>query len=67
MMNIEGARLVCNAIGVDDKRFYKSIGSFKGASRRLELIAKNNSVAVYRDFAHSPSKLKATVNAVRQQ
>lgn len=67
MMNLEGARLVCNAIGVDDKRFYKSIGSFKGASRRLELIAKNNSVAVYRDFAHSPSKLKATVNAVRQQ
>ena len=50
-----------------DEVFYKSIGSFKGAMKRLELLAKSDSVAVYKDFAHSPSKLRATINAVRQQ
>jgi UDP-N-acetylmuramate: L-alanyl-gamma-D-glutamyl-meso-diaminopimelate ligase len=67
LMNLEGARLVCERIGVKKELFYREIGSFRGASRRLELLAKNNSTAVYRDFAHSPSKLKATVQAVRQQ
>lgn len=67
LMNLEGARLVCERIGVKKELFYREIGSFRGASRRLELLAKNNSTAVYRDFAHSPSKLKATVHAVRKQ
>ncbi len=67
LMNLEGARLVCERIGVKKELFYREIGSFRGASRRLELLAKNNSTAVYRDFAHSPSKLKATVQAVRKQ
>jgi UDP-N-acetylmuramate: L-alanyl-gamma-D-glutamyl-meso-diaminopimelate ligase len=67
LMNLEGARLVCERLGVKKELFYREISSFRGASRRLELLAKNNSVAVYRDFAHSPSKLKATIQAVRQQ
>lgn len=67
LMNIEGARLVCNAIGVDDEKFYTAIGSFKGAARRLELVKKNNSTAIYKDFAHSPSKLKATTAAMKEQ
>ncbi len=65
--NMEGARLVCNKLGITNDDFYDSIRSFKGAARRLELVDKNESVAVFRDFAHSPSKLKATIHAVRQQ
>lgn len=67
LMNLEGARLVCNQIGVDDEKFYGAISSFKGASKRLELVDSNKNIAVYKDFAHSPSKLKATIHAVKQQ
>lgn len=67
MLNLEGARLVCEAMGVDKDTFYTAISSFAGASKRLELVAKNATCAIYKDFAHSPSKLKATVDAVKEQ
>ncbi|TXB66804.1 peptidoglycan synthetase [Vicingus serpentipes] len=67
LQNLEGARLVCNQLKIDDEQFYEAIQDFKGASKRLELIAKNEITAVYKDFAHSPSKLKATTQAVKQQ
>ena len=67
LMNLEGARAVCNLLGIGNEQFYKAIQSFKGAARRLELLAKTDDVAVFKDFAHSPSKLKATTEAVRQQ
>lgn len=67
LMNINGARLVCNQLGIADADFYAAISSFKGASKRLELIARNERSAIYKDFAHSPSKLKATTGAVKQQ
>jgi UDP-N-acetylmuramate: L-alanyl-gamma-D-glutamyl-meso-diaminopimelate ligase len=67
LLNIEGARLICKEIGVKDDEFYSGIGSFPGAANRLELVAANSKSALYRDFAHSPSKLKATVNAVKLQ
>lgn len=67
LLNINGARLVCNQIGVNDKDFYQAISTFKGASNRLELLGKNTQTAVYKDFAHSPSKLKATTSAVKEQ
>ncbi|HEY9083538.1 MAG TPA: Mur ligase family protein [Vicingaceae bacterium] len=67
LQNLNGAKLICNQLGVKDADFYKAIATFKGAAKRLELIAKNNTVAVYKDFAHSPSKLKATTKAVKQQ
>jgi UDP-N-acetylmuramate: L-alanyl-gamma-D-glutamyl-meso-diaminopimelate ligase len=67
LMNINGARLVCNELGISNTDFYQAISSFKGASNRLELIGENNNTKVYKDFAHSPSKLKATTNAVKQQ
>ncbi len=64
--NIEAAKLVCLNLGISEKVFYHSIKSFEGADNRLNLIKKyiNNS-CVYRDFAHSPSKVLATVNAVK--
>ena len=67
LQNLEGARNVCEQIGIDKKTFYKAIADFKGAARRLELLGRNENVAVYKDFAHSPSKLKATTHAVRSQ
>ncbi|MEK6616056.1 MAG: endolytic transglycosylase MltG, partial [Bacteroidota bacterium] len=67
LMNSNGARLVCKQVGISDDDFYKAISSFKGASKRLEVIVKNGSFAFYKDFAHSPSKVKATTNAVKKQ
>ncbi|MFC2111471.1 UDP-N-acetylmuramate--L-alanine ligase [Bacteroidota bacterium] len=67
LMNINGARLVCNQIGITNEDFYTAIQSFKGASNRLEIVDRNNSTTVFKDFAHSPSKLKATTKAVKEQ
>ena len=67
LTNINAARLACRAIGVSDDRFYYAIQSFKGASNRLELLRKNERCAIFKDFAHSPSKLKATVEALKAQ
>lgn len=67
LQNLNGARLVCLKLGVSSADFYKAIASFKGAARRLELVKKNNSTAIYKDFAHSPSKLKATTSALKNQ
>ena len=66
-MNLEGARLLCEQVGVKAEQFYDAIKSFKGAARRLELIARSAKAIVYKDFAHSPSKLKATTSAVKEQ
>jgi UDP-N-acetylmuramate: L-alanyl-gamma-D-glutamyl-meso-diaminopimelate ligase len=67
LMNLEGARLVCNQLNISNTDFYKAISTFKGASNRLELIAEKPGFNAYRDFAHAPSKLKATIQAVKEQ
>ena len=56
-----------NQVGIKDDEFYEAISSFKGAAKRLELIAENDSSVAFKDFAHSPSKLKATVSALKNQ
>ncbi len=67
LMNLEAARLVCNKIGVNNEKFYQAISSFQGASKRMELIAESDNTSIYKDFAHSPSKLKASIHAVKEQ
>ncbi len=67
LMNLNGARLVCNKLGITDEAFYEAIQSFSGASKRLELVAQNRQTAMFKDFAHSPSKLLATTSAVKKQ
>ncbi len=67
LQNISGAKNICNEIGVLDEDFYRAIATFEGAANRLQLVGKNNHTTIYKDFAHSPSKLKATVHAVKQQ
>ncbi|MCK5400156.1 MAG: peptidoglycan synthetase, partial [Flavobacteriaceae bacterium] len=65
--NLAGAKWICQHMGIDEDDFYEAIASFKGASKRLEKIAENNSSVAYKDFAHSPSKVEATTNAVKEQ
>jgi len=67
LLNVNGARFVCNKFGINSHDFFKAISGFKGASKRLELILKDKTTNIYKDFAHSPSKLKATINAVKEQ
>lgn len=67
LQNLEGARLVCRELGLSDQQFYEAITTFGGSARRLEVIANNESGTVFFDFAHSPSKLKATTQAVKMQ
>jgi UDP-N-acetylmuramate: L-alanyl-gamma-D-glutamyl-meso-diaminopimelate ligase len=67
MQNIKAAMEVCKILKIDEKSFLKNISNFEGAERRLEIVKKVNSSILFRDFAHSPSKLKATINAVKKQ
>lgn len=67
LLNLSAAYYACKELGITVADYIKSIGSFTGASKRLELIASNNNTNVYRDFAHAPSKVKATMDAVKQQ
>ncbi|MBR1716681.1 MAG: peptidoglycan synthetase [Paludibacteraceae bacterium] len=67
MQNLQAAMLACHCIGVAPNDFYREISTFTGASNRLEKICETADSVAYKDFAHSPSKLKATVNAVRER
>ncbi len=67
LSNLAGAKWICQHMGVDEEDFYEAIASFKGASKRLEKIASNQKTVIYKDFAHSPSKVKATTAAVKNQ
>ncbi len=67
LMNLNAAKLVCQQLDIDDAQFNLAISSFSGAAKRLELLSSENETNVYKDFAHSPSKLKATIDAVKAQ
>jgi len=67
MKNINAAKLACQQIGLEADQFYNAIQSFKGASKRLEKIAEDAETIIFRDFAHAPSKLLATTEAVKEQ
>jgi len=67
LQNAMGAMRVAEQMGITSHDFFTALSNFKGASKRLQLVAKSNKRLVFKDFAHSPSKLKATVKAVREQ
>ena len=67
LMNIQAAWLVCRELGVTAETFLEQIALFTGASKRLELLATRGQTRIYRDFAHAPSKVKATIEAVKEQ
>ncbi len=65
--NLSGAKWICQNMGIDEEEFYEAIATFKGASKRLEKIAETRTAVAYKDFAHSPSKVQATTQAVKKQ
>ena len=65
--NLEGARWICQLMGVQQEDFYEAIATFKGASKRLERIGQGPTSIAYKDFAHSPSKVRATTQALKSQ
>lgn len=65
--NLAGAKWICQHMGIDEDDFYEAISTFKGASKRLEKIAESKTSVAFKDFAHSPSKVEATTNAVKEQ
>lgn len=67
LLNMEGARHICRQLGIMDEDFYEAIMSFKGASKRLEKVEREDKGTLYKDFAHAPSKVKATVKAFQEQ
>lgn len=67
LQNLAGAKWVCQTMGIDEEDFYEAIATFKGANKRLEKIAEGENKVAYKDFAHSPSKVVATTNAVKNQ
>jgi len=67
LQNMAGAKWICQHMGIGEDEFYEAISSFKGASKRLEKIAENNNTVIFKDFAHSPSKVEATTKAVKNQ
>ena len=67
LLNLQAAYHVCNELRMDDATFAKAIATFEGAAKRLELITQKNNFNIYRDFAHAPSKVKASIDAVKQQ
>ena len=67
LMNLWAAYYACKELGISAEDFVPAIASFTGAAKRLELLASNETTHVYRDFAHAPSKVKATIEALKQQ
>lgn len=65
--NLAGAKWICQHMGIDEADFYEAIATFRGASKRLEKLAEKSSSIIFKDFAHSPSKVAATTAAVKEQ
>ena len=67
LINLRGAQLICEQLDVPASDFFEYIKGFHGAAKRLEKLAESMDSMVYKDFAHSPSKVKATIQAVKEQ
>lgn len=67
MKNIAGAMAVCDRIGITEEQFYDAIPTFKGVPQRLEKIFEKEERVFYHDFAHSPAKVEAVTEALKQQ
>ncbi len=67
LQNLEAARLVCGELGIEEDEFYEAISDFGGAARRLQLLHQSDTNVAYLDFAHAPSKVEATIRALKEQ
>lgn len=66
MKNIAGALKVCQQLKISEEKFYQALKFFKGPMKQLQLLGKNSSVNVYRDYVYSPLKMNATIKAIRE-
>jgi UDP-N-acetylmuramate: L-alanyl-gamma-D-glutamyl-meso-diaminopimelate ligase len=66
MKNLNGARIICEKLGIDEAAFFEALRTFKGAAKRLETLAQTDDTHIFRDFAHAPSKVGATTKAVKE-
>nr|NQU94372.1 peptidoglycan synthetase [Bacteroidota bacterium] len=67
LVNLNGAMTVCRKLGIEEEQFIEAIRTFTGAGKRLELLGENENTSVFKDFAHAPSKVRASVDAVKQR
>jgi UDP-N-acetylmuramate: L-alanyl-gamma-D-glutamyl-meso-diaminopimelate ligase len=67
LQNLMGALRLAEAIGIKPSEFLSSMHDFKGAGKRLQKVVEKGNFVMFKDFAHSPSKLMATTNAVKHQ
>lgn len=67
MLNLNGARMVLQRLGITEEMFYQAIVTFQGANKRLQLLRENRNTAVFVDFAHAPSKVEATTEALKER
>lgn len=67
LLNLQAAMMACQTVGINETEFWEAISTFTGAAKRLEKIKDTDTIKIFRDFAHSPSKLKATVKAAIEQ
>jgi UDP-N-acetylmuramate: L-alanyl-gamma-D-glutamyl-meso-diaminopimelate ligase len=58
---------VLETMGIGEDQFMEHIRSFPGADKRLEIVAEDGTTSIFRDFAHAPSKVKASVSAVKDR
>lgn len=65
--NMQAVISVCTQLGFPRQEVVEALSSFKGSRKRMELLAEGNGKAAYLDFAHSPSKVRATLNAFREK
>lgn len=67
MQNLAAAQKVWEIMGRSEVDFFKAVSTFEGAAKRLEYLADTKGYTVIKDYAHSPSKVRAAVAAVRQR
>jgi UDP-N-acetylmuramate: L-alanyl-gamma-D-glutamyl-meso-diaminopimelate ligase len=67
LQNLIGAMHLADEIGISNDEFLKAMSTFTGAGKRLQKVIEKGTFVMYKDFAHSPSKLKATTKAVKEQ
>lgn len=67
LQNLMGAMYLAKEIGIDENQFLTAMHNFTGAGKRLQKVVEKEDFVMYKDFAHSPSKLKATTKAVKEK
>lgn len=65
LSNAAAAVAVALALGVDVNRALAALGTFAGAARRFEAKGEGRGVAVFDDYAHHPTEVRAALLAAR--